>query len=340
MQQNKFLSTSKVGFRSASILLLFILKSVLSTDAMSAKEMKTLSAQSKEMFYHAYNSYMNNAFPADELMPLSCKGRYRDHGPSLNDINDAFGNFSLTLIDSLDTLFIMGDVEELDRAIQKIVSIVSFDSDIVVTSFETNIRIVGGLISAHILAKIVQQINSSKIYDSNVLKWYKSELLDMALDIGHRLLPSFNTPTGLPYRRINLRHGIDSKDVKLIKETCTACAGSMILEFAALSRLSGQTVFEEKASKAMDVLWKSRNLKTNLVGSVINVYKGSWVKKESGIGGGIDSYYEYLAKAYLLLGERKYLDRWETHYAAIMNYVGKVINVTFPFFHETQTLLL
>ena len=102
----------------------------------------------------------------------------------------------------------------------------------------------------------------------------------------------------------------------------------MILEFAALSRLSGNPVFKEKAEKAMDVLWASRNPQSNLVGSVINVQTGSWVKKEAGIGGGIDSYYEYLAKAYLLLGEPKYLERWNTHYAAIMDLIGKVNSFT------------
>ena len=53
--------------------------------SMGAKEKNVLSRKTKEMFYHAYSSYMSNAFPADELMPLSCKGRYRDDGPSLSD---------------------------------------------------------------------------------------------------------------------------------------------------------------------------------------------------------------------------------------------------------------
>ena len=293
--------------------------------AMSAKETEELSEKSKEMFYHAYNSYINNAFPADELMPLSCKGRYRDHGPSLNDVNDSFGNFSLTLIDSLDTLFIMGDLEEFDRAIKTIVNSVSFNSDIVVTTFETNIRIVGGLISAHVLAKIVQEFESNNKNNDRELLWYNNELLNMAVDIGNRLLPAFKSPTGLPHRRINLKYGMDSKHMIPKQETCTACAGSMILEFAALSRLSGIPEYEEKASLAMDVLWKSRNIQSDLMGSVINVDTGSWVKKETGIGGGIDSYYEYLAKAYLLLGDPKYLYRWNKHYAGIMKYIGKVI---------------
>lgn len=112
--------------------------------------------------------------------------------------------------------------------------------------------------------------------------------------------------------------------VRQMGETCTACAGTMILEFAALSRLSGEPIFEAKASAAMDILWSSRHRMSNLVGNVLNVMTGDWVVRDSGIGAGIDSYYEYVAKAYILLGDDKYLNRWETHYAAIMKYMGRV----------------
>ncbi len=95
----------------------------------------------------------------------------------------------------------------------------------------------------------------------------------------------------------------------------------MILEFAALSRLSGESVFEEKASHAMDVLWSSRHRQSNLVGNVVNIHSGDWVRRDSGVGAGIDSYYEYVAKAYVLLGDDKYLERWQTHYDAIMKYL-------------------
>ena len=311
-----------MSYSPINIVILFILTSMSITDSMHAKEKQKLSLLCKEMFYHAYKSYMKNAFPADELKPLSCKGRYRDHLPSLNDVNDVFGNFSLTLIDSLDTLFIMGYIEEFDSATKRIVDEISFDSDVIVTTFETNIRVIGGLLSAHLLAKIFQASNLS--LNQHYLLWYKDQLLDLALNVGYRLLPAFSSPTGLPYRRINLKSGMKSEQVKSVKETCTACAGSLILEFAALSRLSGDSIFEEKASKAMNVLWNSRNDQTNLVGRVINVETGAWIKKEAGVGGGIDSYYEYLAKAYLLLDDPIYLHRWRIHYAAIMKHTGKV----------------
>jgi len=265
------------------------------------------------MFFHAYNAYMQVAWPADELMPLSCKGRYRGREPGRGDIDEALGNFSLTLIDSLDMLVVLGRIDEFEDAVLKVVETVSFDSDIVVSVFETNIRIVGGLVSGHVLAEYVRDKHGR-------MTWYTGELLNMALDIGNRLLPAFNSTTGLPYPRVNLRTGL--KGVNSIQLTCTACAGSMILEFAALSRLSGESIYEEKASQAMDYLWRARHRQSNLVGNVLNVNTGDWVRRESGVGAGIDSYYEYVAKAYVLLGEEKYLDRWKTHYSAIMKYLN------------------
>lgn len=72
---------------------------------------------------------------------------------------------------------------------------VSFDSDIVVSVFETNIRVVGGLLSGHVLALIVKQ-------KSDYLQQYENQLLYMAKDIGYRLLPAFNTSTGIPHPRV------------------------------------------------------------------------------------------------------------------------------------------
>jgi len=281
--------------------------------SMTDQERLELRYEAEDMFYHAYNAYMANAWPADELMPLSCRGRFRGREPNRGDIDDAMGNFSLTLIDSLDMLVVLGDLDEFESSVKKVIDTVSFDSDIVVSVFETNIRVVGGLLSAHVLAELVQARNEG-------LSWYRGQLLNMAIDCGTRLLPAFNSTTGLPYPRVNLRTGLQG--VNSIQLTCTACAGSMILEFAALSRLSGEKIFEEKASKAMDVLWAARHRQSNLVGNVLNVNTGDWVRRDSGVGAGIDSYYEYVAKAYVLLGEEKYLERWNSHYSAIMKYLG------------------
>lgn len=94
-----------------------------------------------------------------------------------------------------------------------------------------------------------------------------------------------------------------------------------------LSRLSGEPIFEEKAKTAMDVLWSSRHRQSNLVGNVLNINTGDWIRRDSGVGAGIDSYYEYVAKAYVLLGDEQYLSRWNTHYSSIMKYLGQVSTI-------------
>ncbi|XP_026497726.2 ER degradation-enhancing alpha-mannosidase-like protein 3 [Vanessa tameamea] len=303
-----------------SILLVFIFAIIyVKTDEeasshMSKTERISLREESRQMFYHAYDAYMDNAYPADELMPLSCKGRWRGVTPSRGDMDDVLGNFSLTLVDSLDTLVVMGDFAEFSRAIKLVINDVTFDHDIVVSVFETNIRMLGGLLSAHVLAEALKG-------DVPVLEWYGGELLAMAEDLGRRLLPAFNTSTGIPHGRINLRH--DIRGLSESRETCTACAGTMILEMAALSRLSGNPVFEQKAHKAMDRLWKIRHRTSDLMGTVINIHNGDWVRKDSGVGAGIDSYYEYCLKAYILLGDEKYLARFIRHYNAVMKYISR-----------------
>ena len=58
------------------------------------------------MFYHAFDGYMQHAFPLDELRPLSCQGE------------DSLGGYALTLIDSLDTLALLGDKERFAAGVE------------------------------------------------------------------------------------------------------------------------------------------------------------------------------------------------------------------------------
>lgn len=60
----------------------------------------------------------------------------------------------------------------------------------------------------------------------------------------------------------------------------------------------------------MSSLWKMRHRSTDLMGTVLNVHSGDWVRRDSGVGAGIDSYYEYCLKAYVLLGDHRYLTRF------------------------------
>ncbi|XP_069593369.1 ER degradation-enhancing alpha-mannosidase-like protein 3 isoform X2 [Ranitomeya imitator] len=286
--------------------------------AMTKEEKSQLRVQVLEMFDHAYGSYMLHAYPADELMPLTCRGRIRGQEPSRGDVDDALGKFSLTLIDTLDTLVVLNRTHEFEDAVRKVINDVNLDNDIVVSVFETNIRVLGGLLGGHSVAIMLKEKGEQML-------WYNDELLHMAKELGYKLLPAFNTTSGLPYPRVNLKFGIRRPEARTGTETdtCTACAGTLILEFAALSRFTGIAIFEEHARKALDFIWEKRQRSSNLVGVTINIHTGDWVRKDSGVGAGIDSYYEYLLKAYVLLGDDNYLERFNTHYDAIMRYISQ-----------------
>lgn len=95
------------------------------------------------------------------------------------------------MVDTLDTLYILGNYTEFDRAVNAVARNVRFSIDRNVSVFETNIRVVGGLLSAHLFAAERRQAigEASK---------YRGELLDMARDLADRLIVAFESPTGIP----------------------------------------------------------------------------------------------------------------------------------------------
>jgi len=247
-------------------------------------------ALAREMFFHSYNSYMDNAFPADELLPLSCKG------------TSTYGGYSLTMIDTLDALVVYDHVDEFIEKVSWVSENISFDVDRNVSVFETNIRILGGLLSSHLLAE-------------DLIVDYDGSLLDMASDLGERLLVAFSTKTGIPYGTVNLRYGVPEGETSVV---CTACAGSFAVEFGLLSRLTGDPRFED-ASKVAALALFNRRSKINLVGSHIDCESGKWTDKTSTIGSFVDSYFEYCVKAWILLGDEDYRDMFLELYNGVVN---------------------
>ncbi|XP_042387307.1 alpha-mannosidase I MNS4-like isoform X1 [Zingiber officinale] len=305
------LQTKKRGWRSLDgekgmklrpLVLLLVASSVVFlpgvfADGVTPSEAKELRDEVREMFYHAFNGYIQHAFPLDELRPLSCKGE------------DSLGGYALTLIDSLDTLALLGDSERFGEAVEWVSKNVNFAINKTVSVFETTIRILGGLLSAHLIA--------SDYSTGMKIQSYDDQLLHLSADLAQRLLPAFDTPTGIPFGSVNLLHGVDENESKI---TSTAGGGTLTLEFGVLSRLTGNPVFEQVTKNAVRGIW-ARKSKINLVGAHINIFTGEWTQKDAGIGTSIDSFYEYLLKAYLLFGDEEYLFMFQEAYKAAMRYL-------------------
>ena len=220
-------------------------------------------------FLHAWQGYKQYAWGHDELKPLS---------KSAHDWNEGH-TLLMTPVDALDTLVLMGLTKEADEDRELIATKLSFDQDIEVKNFEITIRLLGGLLSGY-------QLTGDK------------RLLTLAEQLGYRLLPVFDSPTGMPYMYVNLKTGKTRGAVSNPAEI-----GTLILEFGTLSKLTGKPIYFDKAKRALVALYQRRS-KLGLVGSTINVETGEWVDTTSHISGGIDSYYEYLLKCSLLFGDK------------------------------------
>merc|ERR1712078_306164 len=245
---------------------------------MSEEEAAALREEVRGMFKFAYQGYLEHAFPRDELSPLSCRGV------------DTLGGYALTLVDTLDTLVVMGEAEEFARAVRWVGANLTFDLNSTVSVFETNIRVLGGLLAGHELA----QGGPLGV----PVEGYRGELLELARDLGERLLPAFKTPTGMPFGSVHLQDGVLPLETPV---TSTACAGTLALEFGRLSRLTGDPAFRLAALRSARGVW-SRRSRLNLVGGHVDVQSGNWIHKDAGIGTSIDSFYEYLLKSYVLHG--------------------------------------
>ncbi|XP_078094188.1 mannosyl-oligosaccharide 1,2-alpha-mannosidase IA-like [Mustelus asterias] len=226
----------------------------------------------KEMMKFAWDNYRRYAWGTNELKPLSKSG----HASGL------FGGLlGATIVDSLDTLYIMGLQEEFREAREWVESNLDFNVNGEVSVFEVTIRFVGGLLSAYYLTG--------------------DELFKVkAIELGEKLLPAFNTPTGIPWALINLRSGVGrnwgwaSGGSSILAEL-----GTLHLEFVHLSEVSGNPKFAEKVMKIRKVLnrlEKPHGLYPNYLSPVT----GHWGQHHVSIGGLGDSFYEYLIKAWLM----------------------------------------
>uniref|UniRef100_A0A672KPI3 alpha-1,2-Mannosidase n=1 Tax=Sinocyclocheilus grahami TaxID=75366 RepID=A0A672KPI3_SINGR len=221
----------------------------------------------REAFRHAWKGYKNFAWGHDELKPIS-----KSYG-------EWFG-LGLTLIDALDTMWILGLKEEFAEARQWVAKELSFDKNVDVNLFESTIRILGGLLSTYHLTG-------------------DSLFLEKAKDIGSRLMPAFSTASKIPYSDVNIGKGT-AHSPQWTSDSTVAEVTSIQLEFRDLSRLTGDPKYKLAVMEVMKRVHKLDGKQDGLVPMFINTNNGLFTHQGIyTLGARADSYYEYLLKQWI-----------------------------------------
>jgi len=224
----------------------------------------------KSMMKLAWDGYVKYAWGTDELKPVSKTSR-----------NWIGNGIAASVLDSLDTLHIMGLTSEFQQARDYVADHLNFNQAVDVSFFETTIRGLGGLLAAYGLSK--DQV-----------------FLDKAIDLGDRLLYAFNSHTGLPYGLVNLKSHNGMNQRWSPGSHILAEIGTVQLEFKYLSEVSGDPKYAEKSNKVMEIMKNDDKRDSGLYSCFIDQNSGSGNgAQDYSVGGLGDSYYEYLLKQWL-----------------------------------------
>jgi hypothetical protein len=256
--------------------------------AQSSPDARFIANSVRDEFLHAWAGYKRYAWGHDEVMPRSGKG-VEFFAPT--------HSFSLSIIEALDTLYVMGLDSELQQCIAWLRTHLDFDVNAEVQMFEAVIRMVAGLISGY--------------YATG-----DRFLLDGARDLTDRLLLCFTkSPTGAPYRFANLRTGAVRDPQSNLAEI-----GSNILEFGDLSRLTGDPKYLNASMRAYEAVIDKRS-SLNLLGTNFDVEHGIFTDPtDVAPDEPADSFYEYLWGGWQMLGNTQTRDWYRLLTDAILNY--------------------
>ncbi|HQW10513.1 MAG TPA: glycoside hydrolase family 47 protein [Saprospiraceae bacterium] len=238
----------------------------------------------------AWKFYITNASGFDELMPLSNSGR-----------NIGFSSLLLTPLSAYQTLKIAGLNSEAEQCAKLILDQLNLDVDMTL-EHETLVKnVLGGLLS-------IYEVNKEPAF------------LQLAKKLADKMVPIFNTPTGMPWRYINLMSGQVSGD-----EVTTDQGGGFLLEYYKLSQLTGEPTYYQRALKAVKSLIAKQS-KIALLGSTINVRNGIWSNPEATIGYTSGDFERSLLTASKVVGDADLKAFANIHLAAIMKYLRETTN--------------
>jgi hypothetical protein len=259
-------------------------------DKKISKADRQMADQIKSEFLRSWNAYKTYAWGHDVLLPVS-----KSH---MDWYENSLG---ISPIDAYSTMKVMGLEKEAAEVQRYVTDSLEFDKDQFVKTFEVNIRVLGGLVAMYHFT------NDPKV-------------LAKAEDFGKRLLPAYNTGTGIPAYWVNLKTGEIKGDIVNLAE-----GGSSLIEMGMLSKFTDNPVYFDAAKKASLAI-HSRRSSLGLVGENINVQTGQWVDSISHIGCCIDSYYEYLLKGSILFKDEDLKKAWEESIVAIQKYVAEEVD--------------
>ncbi|MCB0492443.1 MAG: glycoside hydrolase family 47 protein [Cyclobacteriaceae bacterium] len=235
----------------------------------------------------SWKSYKQYAWGHDVLAPLS---------KSYEDWYDE--PLYISPIDAFSTLHLMGLKSEAKEIENYVVDSLSFNKNIDVKIFEVNIRILGGLLAMY------EHTGNPKI-------------LEKTKDFADRMLPAFDTKTGIPKYWVNLKTGVARGDTVNVAEAAT-----YTFEMGILSYYTKDPKYYQAGRKATLAIYERRS-DIGLIGEIIDVETGEWVSEQSHLGAGVDSYYEYLYKSYLLFGDEELGKVWKESIAHINQYLAE-----------------
>jgi mannosyl-oligosaccharide alpha-1,2-mannosidase len=239
-------------------------------DASVGVQQERLTAV-KAAFEHSWHGYKNRAWLKDELAPAS--GGFRT----------TFSGFGATLIDSLDTLWIMGMIDEFEQTVEAIKDIdFNAPDGLPMNVFETTIRYLGGLLGAY-----------------EVSNGQYQALLQKATEVGDMLLGAFNTPSKMPVLHWH-KTGVEPAPGDAIMSEL----GSLSLEFIRLSQLTGNGKYEEAIQRITDCIYRQQMLTVmpGLLPTTVNARECDFSQgMDFSLGAHIDSAYEYMVKTHQLL---------------------------------------
>lgn len=262
----------------------------------TGKAHTTRAKSVRDAMRYTFWKYRETAWGCDDVLPVSGGNSSTRNG---------WGAF---IVDSASTLALMGLWDELEHSIEHILAIDFAEAQDLVDPFETTIRYLGGLLS------IVEMYDVGMIPEHILHAEARDLILEHAVTLAEKLAPAYDTPTGMPWPRVDFDTGQGEPSPAFVFHDDPgkreydhpvigpARAGSSILENRVLTRLTGDAVYTRNSTLAWaPLVWsKWKTPWAGMVDAPVDIMTGEPVGRSRHWDAGHDSYYEYLLKMTLL----------------------------------------